>query len=137
MKKIIINILNKISINISILILNIIFSIIIIFHFLVIFGKIDFKYIWGGRINNLEEMYVFETISILLNILFLFLTYLFKSLIKNNKSTKVLKYIFLIISFIFFINTIGNIFAVNQLEMLIATPITLILSILFLRLSQT
>lgn len=128
--------LNKISLSITFLILNIIFTITIIFHFLVLIGQIYFKYIWGGRLHNIEEMYVFETISIVLNMIFLFLIFLYKKIIKQNKSIKVLKCTFLIIGIVFFINTIGNIFAVNKLEMLIATPLTFILSILRFRLSQ-
>lgn len=129
--------LNKISLSITFLILNIIFTITIIFHFLVLIGQIDFKYIWGGRLRNIEEMYVFETISIVLNMIFLFLIFLYKKIIKQNKSIKVLKCTFLIIGIVFFINTIGNIFAVNKLEMLIATPLTFILSILCFRLSRS
>lgn len=129
-------IINKISLKITFLLLNTLFSIIIVFHLLVILGLIDFKYIWGGRINNIEEMYVFETISIVLNLLFIFLISLYKKLIEQNKSLKVLKYLFLAVSLLFFVNTIGNIFAVNKLEMLIATPLTFVLSILCFRLSR-
>jgi len=41
---------------------------IIIFHFAIVLKIIPYDITWGGRLKNDMEMYVFETISILINL---------------------------------------------------------------------
>lgn len=48
-----------------------IFTLTSIFHILALLQIVPYKYLWGGRLQSLEEMYVMETISLLANI-FLF-----------------------------------------------------------------
>lgn len=52
---------------------------IIFFHFSIILKIVPYEIAWGGRLNNDSEMYVFETISILLNL------YLFSILLIKGK----------------------------------------------------
>lgn len=51
--------------------------VVVLFHIAVIAKIIPYDIAWGGRIQNDEEMYVFETLSILIN-LFLGLVLLMK-----------------------------------------------------------
>ena len=44
-----------------------ILSAIIIFHLLILSGIIPFQIVWGGRLENREQMLQFEMISLLLN----------------------------------------------------------------------
>ncbi len=48
-----------------------------IFHFCIILKIIPYEITWGGRLKNDSEMYVFESLSILINT-FLILTLLIK-----------------------------------------------------------
>ena len=41
---------------------------VILFHICIITKMIPYNIAWGGRLTNDTEMYVFETISILINI---------------------------------------------------------------------
>ncbi len=89
---------------------------IVLFHLCRVIKIIPYEITWGGRIKNDTEMYVFESISILLN-LFLF----FILLIKGNYMTaiipmKIVNIILWIFLFLFGLNTIGNIFAETNFE---------------------
>ena len=89
---------------------------VILFHVSVIAKVIPYKVTWGGRLQNDLEMYVFESLSILI-ILFLGLVLLMKGdyikLLFKNKTINIILWIFLAI---FLLNTIGNIFAKTNLE---------------------
>jgi hypothetical protein len=80
-------------------------------------------------------MYVFEGISILINSLMMYVVFIKRTFIISNTTNKIINRIILAMAILFFINTIGNLTAKNILEFAIATPMTLILSILCLRLS--
>ena len=87
-----------------------------IFHLSILLKIIPYEITWGGRLKNDSEMYVFETISILVNFI-LGLTLLIKGnyikQIISLKSVNIILWIFLIL---FGLNTIGNIFAKTNFE---------------------
>ncbi len=89
---------------------------VILFHISVIAKVVPYDIAWGGRLQNDSEMYVFESISILI-ILFLGLVLLMKGdYVKfrfKNKTINIILWIFLAI---FLLNTIGNIFAKTNFE---------------------
>ena len=64
-------IFNQMNINTSIKIfLGLLFSV-ILFHICIIIKIIPYNIAWGGRLTNDNEMYVFESISILINVFFI------------------------------------------------------------------
>jgi len=77
---------------------------------------IPYNIVWGGRLTNDNEMYVFETISILINI-FLSLILLMKGdFVKFKFSENAVKIILWSFFGLFILNTIGNIFAKTNFE---------------------
>lgn len=89
---------------------------IILLHSAILAKIIPYKVVWGGRLENDTEMYVFEIISILIN---LFLAVLL--LIKGKHlscfiSMKVVDIILWVFLFLFGINTVGNIVAKTLFE---------------------
>ena len=89
---------------------------VILFHICIIFKIIPYNIAWGGRLKNDAEMYVFETISILINI-FLSIVLLMKGeIVKFRFSYKVINAILWIFFVIFILNTIGNLFAQTFFE---------------------
>lgn len=107
----------------------------LIYHALILTQVVDYKNAWGGQLASLEQMYVFETFSITLQILFtviIFLKLRAKPETFVYKATRILVYT---ISVIFLLNTIGNIFAVEMFERLVFSPLTLITSILTFRIA--
>ena len=89
---------------------------VILFNICIIFKIIPYDIAWGGRLKNDAEMYVFEIISILINI-FLSIVLLMKGdIVRFRFSDKVINVILWIFFVIFILNTIGNLFAQTFFE---------------------
>ena len=89
---------------------------VILFHISVIVKVVPYDMAWGGRLQNDSEMYIFESISILIN-LFLGLVLLMKGdYLKfrfKNKTIDIILWMFLAL---FVLNSVGNLFAKTNLE---------------------
>lgn len=112
-------------------------SLIIGFHLLVVAGVIPFQIVWGGRLENHSQMLSFEGISILLNLIMVAVVALHANFLKWKVNRVIIRIGLWAMFGLFLINTIGNLFSVNELEKLIFTPITLLLSLFSLRLATT
>ncbi len=89
---------------------------VMLFHISVIAKVVPYAIAWGGRLQNDTEMYIFESISILI-VLFLGLVLLMKgNYIKFRFKENVINIILWIFLAIFLLNTIGNIFAKTNFE---------------------
>jgi len=89
---------------------------VILFHICIILKIIRYDIVWGGQLKNDIEMYVFETISILINI-FLSIVLLMKGdFIRFRFSDKVINVILWFFFVLFILNTIGNLFAQTFFE---------------------
>ena len=93
---------------------------VILFHLCIITKIIPYDITWGGRLTNDTEMYVFEAISILINVFLSWVLLMKGSLVKHKFSIKVVNIILWIFLAIFVLNTIGNIFAKTTFEKLFA-----------------
>ena len=49
--------------------LLVILSLVTVFHLLVLMGIIPFEIVWGGRLQNIDQMIVFESVSLFVNII--------------------------------------------------------------------
>ena len=100
-----------------------------LFHLSIILKIIPYEITWGGRLQNDSEMYVFEIISITINI-FLGLNLLIKGgYIKQVISLRIVNITLWIFLILFGLNTIGNIIAKTYFEKYFAL-LTLVSSIL-------
>lgn len=109
---------------------------VIVFHLLVITQIIPYQIVWGGKIKIIGDMYVFESISIIINVLIILLVRRKQAEMRNQAGTiftHVLVYFFF---FLFLLNTVGNLLAEKNWETILFTPITLVLAMLFLRLAM-
>jgi hypothetical protein len=111
------------------IILLTLFSLAIVFHLLVLMEFIPNEIVWGGRITVKEELYIFESISIFMNLLFLLIVLLKtgKLIIKHN--LKLIHFLLWFMSIVFLLNTIGNLLAKTTTETIIFTPVTFISAI--------
>ena len=125
------------SLTVSLRILGIFFLLTLIFHSLILTGIIPFVIVWGGRLKTAEEMLLFETVSIVINLLMLFAVTSRIKLLKQSKEPGFLRVVFGIMTLLFFINTLGNLYGVTDLERLLFTPMTAISSILSFRSALT
>lgn len=105
-------------------------SIVILFHLGVFFEIISYKIVWAGKLNSKEEMYVFEVLSILLNIFLIIVLYIKFQNIKKSELNRIINAIIWVFVFLFALNTLGNLFAESLIEQLLGTLLTFISSIL-------
>jgi hypothetical protein len=108
-------------------------GIVIIFHFLVLLQIIPFENVWAGKLKSVDEMYVYEGISIVVNCLLIFIVFVKGLIIHPNISPKVINTFLWIFVMLFILNTLGNLASKTSLETIIATPLTFILALLCLR----
>ena len=89
---------------------------VMLFHLSIVLKIIPYENTWGGRLKNDGEMYVFETISLVVN-LFLFSILLIKGkYVKEYLSQKVVNIILWFFIILFGLNTVGNILAETNFE---------------------
>lgn len=108
-------------------------SMIVGFHFLILTQIIPYDIVWGGKLQNIDQMRVFELVSISVNALIIMIIALRAKYLKWNVSVKVLNVFLWIFVAIFSLNTLGNLFAETTTETLIFTPLTFISAILCYR----
>lgn len=95
-------------------------TLVIVLHLLIVIKVIPYKSAWGGRLETDEQMYMFEAISIIFNLLLSFILLIkgrFLQLPVRERLLNVILWIFLVL---FSLNTIGNLFAQTNLEKLFA-----------------
>ena len=113
-------------------ILIIIFSLTIVFHLLVITSVIPHDIVWGSRLSSPDQLMIFESISILLNGIFLAVMLVKVGFLKVNVSPKVIKGVQWGMFALFVLNTLGNLASDSNFEKMVFTPVTLILSVCLL-----
>ncbi len=112
--------------------LAIFFSLIIIFHLLVITSVIPSDIVWGSRLSSQDQLILFESISIVLNVVFLIVIFIRMGVLKMNISKKLINGFLWAMMVLFLLNTLGNLASESSFEKLAFTPVTLILSICLL-----
>lgn len=115
---------NGIEINLLIGLLYLV----VIFHILILLQIIPYNIAWGGRLKTVQEMYVFESLSIALNLFLLWIVWLRA----KNLKPKLVSIILWIFFGIFSLNTIGNLFAQTAFEKYFSI-LTLIFALLILK----
>lgn len=115
--------------------LIIIFSLVLIFHVCVIVGIVPFEIVWGGKMSDPKEMMYFEIGSIAINLTMLAIVLVYAGYLKIQIKPVVIKVALWLMSALFVLNTVGNIFSANETEKMIFTPITAVLALLCFRLA--
>jgi hypothetical protein len=91
-------------------------------------GVVPPNIVWGGRVNKTNELLRLELFSIVLNSLFLVFILIVNKTINISLKVLLIKTILWIMSLVFLLNTLGNLFAKSSIETMIFTPITILLS---------
>ncbi|MDG6773176.1 hypothetical protein QCB45_02445 [Thiomicrorhabdus sp. ZW0627] len=116
--------------------LLLIFSGLLIFHFLILLQVIPYDIVWAGKHESIDKMQRYEIQAIIINLIIL-TTVLVKagyvmSKFRNSRVVKVLLWAFVII---FSIIALGNFLAETTTETLVFTALTLASAALFYRLA--
>lgn len=93
---------------------------VILFHICILLKIIPYTITWGGRLTNDSEMYVFESITISINLFLSWILLMKGGSVKFKFSSKTVNTILWIFFGIFLLNTVGNIFAKTNFEKLFA-----------------
>lgn len=107
-----------------------ILGIVLIFHTLILTELIPYDKVWAGKLNSVEEMKSFETISILLNAFMLTVLYLKYRKLEQGTTSKVIDILIWIFAGFFVLNTVGNLFSKSMVELILGTLLTLTSAIL-------
>ncbi len=89
---------------------------IVIFHFCIILKFIPYDIAWGGRLQSDEQMYVFESVSILINIFLSWILLMKGDVVKFKFSSRAINITLWVFLVLFLLNTVGNIFAKTTVE---------------------
>ncbi|MCF6361580.1 MAG: hypothetical protein L3J29_12570 [Cyclobacteriaceae bacterium] len=127
--------IKKIGFKLSVNSMLVLLTLVLVYHLLIITGLISYQVVWGGRLETESQMYVFETISIGINSLIILVISAKGKYIKAKISIRIINILLWIITVIFVLNTVGNLFSNNSLETVIFTPLTFISAILCYRIA--
>ena len=108
-------------------------SVVLLFHLSVLLQFIPYTIVWAGKLNNLQEMRVFESVSLLLGTFNMVVFLLKGNYIKHKIPMKIINAIIWFFVFLFSLNTVGNLFAKSDFELYVFTPLTFISALLCLR----
>lgn len=114
----------------ALVIMSSILIVLLIFHLLILLQIIPYNQVWAGRLSSVEEMRRFEAFSIALNIFMLSILIIKHRQLTNGNSNKIINSLIWLFSAFFLLNTLGNLFAKNTLELILGTTLTLISSLL-------
>ena len=89
---------------------------IVLFHFCIILKIIPYHITWAGRLDNDNEMYFFETISISINAFLSWVLLMKGNFVKYKFPQRTILAILWVFLIILVLNTIGNIFAKTYFE---------------------
>lgn len=93
-------------------------GLVIVFHLLVLLSLIPYSIVWGGRIESIDQMYRYESASVMINVLIIFIVASKSKLIQLNVNEKIINVFIWIFIFLFALNTFGNLLAVTSAEQL-------------------
>jgi len=102
------------------------------FHTLVILEVIPYTIVWGSRLNSYDEMIQYEVVSMFILLALITLTWI-KTKNKNNAFVSILLWVYV---GLFALNTIGNLLSKNLFEMIVFTPLTILLALLCARVAM-
>lgn len=127
--------MKKIPIKLAVNVCLVVFGLVTIFHLSVITGLISYSIVWGGRLESDAQMYAFETVSLFINLLLLWVVAMRGGYAKVLFSRTTIHVLLWIFAALFALNTLGNLASTSIFEKIVFTPLTLISTFLFIRMA--
>ena len=107
----------------------------VVLHALILLGIVPFQMVWGGRLTERSRMVVFESVSLVVNLLMILVVLVQAGRLRLKVKAIVLKVALWAMALLFGLNTLGNALSNNALEKSLFTPLTLLLCLGCLRLA--
>lgn len=89
---------------------------IVLFHLGIVIKIVPYEITWGGRLSNDTEMYVFESISIAMNLILMAALLVKGNYLRARIPMKLVNVVLWVFLLLFGLNTIGNILAKTNFE---------------------
>ena len=104
-------------------------------HFLILLNILPHDFVWGGRLQNKEDIIIFESISIIVQLLFISIILIKAGYILIGKYKKTANFFTWILFGLMVLNTLGNLSSNSDLEKWLMTPLTIVLALMVYRLA--
>ena len=117
--------------------LLVLFSLMIVFHLVVIMGFVPIDMVWGGKLETMDELVVAEIIAILITLLGMATVAIRIGTLNAPRLAGAAKVLMWIMVVLFVLNTIGNAFAETDIERYAGGAATLLLSFLSWRVATS
>lgn len=109
---------------------------VLVFHFLVLFQVVDFHHVWAGRLQTIEQMLVFESFSIAINAILIWVVLQRLTMLSPIIPNQVLGLILWLFAGLFSLNTFGNFFAQSIWEKVFGSLFTALSAFLCFQLAK-
>jgi hypothetical protein len=110
-------------------------SIALFMHLLILLKIMPYDFVWGGRLKSEADLIIFESISIVVQLLFITIVAVKAGYVFKGKFKKTVNVGTWVMFGLMVLNTIGNLASVSGLETMVMTPITCLLALLVFRLA--
>ncbi|OAS89499.1 MULTISPECIES: hypothetical protein [Metabacillus] len=124
-----------ISIRLASIIIITINTIALFMHLLILLKVVPYDFVWGGRLKNEVDLIIFESISIVVQLLFMTIVAVKAGYVFNGKFKKTVNVGTWVMFGLMALNTMGNLASASVLEKMVMTPITCLLALLLFRLA--
>ncbi|HTF31554.1 MAG TPA: hypothetical protein VK625_22005 [Flavitalea sp.] len=116
------------------LVLLVVLFVLVAFHSLILLRVIPFDYVWGGKLPDISQMLLLETVSVVITLIMMAVVAINGGLIQSKLRPIIIRFALWAMVAFFLLNAIGNFNSENQIEKNVFTPVTLVLSMLCLAL---
>lgn len=104
-------------------------------HVLILSNVLPYDFIWGGRVESRDQLLILESISISIQLVFIFIIavkagYIFKGRLKRTTIIGTW-----VMCGVMILNTLGNLASTSSVETIFMTPLTILMAILAFRLA--
>ncbi|MBO1513681.1 hypothetical protein [Metabacillus bambusae] len=104
-------------------------------HLLILLKIVPYDFVWGGRLKSEADLIIFESISIVVQLLFITIVAVKAGYVFKGKFKKTVNVGTWVMFGLMVLNTIGNLASVSGLETIVMTPITCLLALLIFRIA--
>ena len=125
--------INKLNYELAGSVLIFLPAILILFHIANMLGLIPVNIVWTGRIASESMMFVMGTVSILLNGAIMICAMVKLGFIRNDACQTIVEKLLPIVFWWLVGNTIANLFSKSPFEVIVFTPVLVVLTLCFYR----
>jgi hypothetical protein len=110
-------------------------TIMLVMHVLILLKVLPYHFVWGGRLRSDTDLIILESISVVVQTLFISIIAVKAGYVFRGKFKKTVKVGIWVLFGIMVLNTIGNLLSNSGMETMVMTPLTTVLAVLVFRLA--